>query len=162
MIAMALACDPQLLIADEPTTALDVTIQAQILELMRKLREETNAAIVLITHDLGVVAEVCDDVVVMYAGQVVEEAPVGELFRFPQHPYTVGLLGSLPRFDDRRAELAAIEGSVPDMSAPPAGCRFRARCPFAVDECAAPQELRAVEGGRLTRCWRAPLERLAA
>jgi peptide/nickel transport system ATP-binding protein len=162
MIAMALACDPQLLIADEPTTALDVTIQAQILDLMRRLREETHAAIILITHDLGVVAEVCDEVVVMYAGQVVERAPVQTLFRFPQHPYTVGLLGALPRLDTRRARLAAIEGTVPNMTAPPKGCRFSARCPFAIAKCAELPPLEAVEAGHLTRCWRAPLERLAA
>ena len=162
MIAMALACDPQLLIADEPTTALDVTIQAQILDLMRKLREESGAAIILITHDLGVVAEVCDEVVVMYAGQVVERAPVRELFRFPQHPYTVGLLGALPRLDRRRPRLAAIEGTVPNMMAPPQGCRFAARCPFAIAKCAEMPPLEAVEPGHLTRCWRAPLQRLAA
>ncbi|KAA2235198.1 ABC transporter ATP-binding protein [Salinarimonas soli] len=162
MIAMALACDPGLLIADEPTTALDVTIQAQILELMRGLREETGAAIVLITHDLGVVAEVCDEVVVMYAGQVVERASVGDLFAFPQHPYTVGLLGALPRFDERRDRLSAIEGAVPDMSAPPSGCRFAARCPFRIDRCAELPPLAPVAPGRLSRCWRAPLEALAA
>jgi peptide/nickel transport system ATP-binding protein len=162
MIAMALACDPKVLIADEPTTALDVTIQAQILDLMRKLREESGAAIVLITHDLGVVAEVCDEVVVMYAGQVVERAPVEELFRFPQHPYTVGLLGALPRFDRRRPRLAAIEGSVPNMSAPPQGCRFQARCPFRIAQCAEMPPLADIAGGHLSRCWRAPLERLVA
>jgi peptide/nickel transport system ATP-binding protein len=162
MIAMALACDPQLLIADEPTTALDVTIQAQILDLMRRLREETQAAIMLITHDLGVVAEVCDEVVVMYAGQVVERAPVRELFRFPQHPYTVGLLGALPRLDQRRPRLAAIEGTVPNMTAPPQGCRFSARCPFAIAKCAEMPPLEPIAAGHLTRCWRAPLERLAA
>jgi peptide/nickel transport system ATP-binding protein len=162
MIAMALACDPQVLIADEPTTALDVTIQAQILDLMRKLREETAAAIILITHDLGVVAEVCDEVVVMYAGQVVEHAPVRDLFRFPQHPYTVGLLGALPRLDRRRPRLAAIEGTVPNMTAPPQGCRFAARCPFVIPKCAEMPPLEPVEAGHLTRCWRAPLERLAA
>ena len=162
MIAMALACDPDLLIADEPTTALDVTIQAQILDLMRQLREESGAAIILITHDLGVVAEVCDEVLVMYAGQVVERAPVEELFRFPQHPYTVGLLGALPRLDRRRPRLAAIEGTVPNMTAPPEGCRFSARCPFAIAKCAEMPPLDAVEPGHLTRCWRAPLERLAA
>ena len=162
MIAMALACDPQVLIADEPTTALDVTIQAQILDLMRKLREETAAAIILITHDLGVVAEVCDEVVVMYAGQVVEHAPVRDLFRFPQHPYTVGLLGALPRLDRRRPRLAAIEGTVPNMTAPPQGCRFAARCPFVIPKCAEMPPLIPVEGDRLTRCWRAPLEQLAA
>jgi peptide/nickel transport system ATP-binding protein len=162
MIAMALACDPKLVIADEPTTALDVTIQAQILDLMRRLREDTGAAIVLITHDLGVVAEVCDEVVVMYAGQVVERASVEELFRFPQHPYTVGLLGALPRLDQRRPRLAAIEGSVPNMSAPPAGCRFQARCPFRIPQCAEMPPLADVTGGHLSRCWRAPLERLVA
>jgi len=162
MIAMALACDPKLLIADEPTTALDVTIQAQILDLMRRLREDTGAAIVLITHDLGVVAEVCDEVVVMYAGQVVERASVEELFRFPQHPYTVGLLGALPRLDQRRPRLAAIEGTVPNMSAPPTGCRFQARCPFRIAQCADMPPLADVSGGHLSRCWRAPLERLVA
>ncbi|WP_372426449.1 ABC transporter ATP-binding protein [Salinarimonas chemoclinalis] len=162
MIAMALACAPRLLIADEPTTALDVTIQAQILDLMRALREETGTAVVLITHDLGVVAEVCDDVAVMYAGQVVERAPVEELFRFPQHPYTVGLMGSLPRFDRARGRLAAIEGAVPDMSRPPAGCRFAARCPFRIERCATMPDLVDIGGGRATRCWRAPLEELAA
>jgi peptide/nickel transport system ATP-binding protein len=162
MIAMAMACDPQLLIADEPTTALDVTIQAQILDLMRKLREETGAAVILISHDLGVVAEVCDEVVVMYAGQVVERAPVRELFRFPQHPYTVGLLGALPRLDRRRPRLVAIEGTVPNMMAPPSGCRFAARCPFVIDKCAEMPPLEAVATDHLTRCWRAPLQRLAA
>jgi peptide/nickel transport system ATP-binding protein len=162
MIAMALACDPDLLIADEPTTALDVTIQAQILELMRRLREESRAAIILITHDLGVVAEVCDEVVVMYAGQVVERAGVAELFRFPQHPYTVGLLGALPRLDRRRLRLAAIEGAVPNMTAPPQGCRFQARCPFRIPKCAEMPALAPVGGGHLARCWRAPLERLVA
>jgi peptide/nickel transport system ATP-binding protein len=162
MIAMALACDPRLLMADEPTTALDVTIQAQILDLMRGLREESGAAIVLITHDLGVVAEVCDEVVVMYAGQVVERAPVRELFRFPQHPYTVGLLGALPRLEQRRARLAAIEGTVPNMTAPPKGCRFQARCPFRIDRCAELPPLAPVEAGHLARCWRAPLQRLVA
>ena len=162
MIAMALACDPRLLMADEPTTALDVTIQAQILDLMRGLREESGAAIVLITHDLGVVAEVCDEVVVMYAGQVVERAPVGELFRFPQHPYTVGLLGALPRLEQRRARLAAIEGTVPNMTAPPKGCRFQARCPFRIEKCAELPPLVPLEAGHLARCWRAPLQRLVA
>src|SRR5918995_3082970 len=154
MIAMALACDPDLLIADEPTTALDVTIQAQILELMRQLREESGAAVVLITHDLGVVAEVCDEVVVMYAGQVVERAPVRDLFRFPQHPYTVGLLGALPRLDRRRARLAAIEGTVPNLTAPPPGCRFAARCPFVIAKCNEMPPLAEVDGAHLARCWR--------
>ena len=114
MIAMALACDPMLLIADEPTTALDVTLQAQILDLMRELKGASGAAIILITHDLGVVAEVCDEVAVMYAGEIVERATVDELFDSPQHPYTVGLLGSIPRLDRRASHLAAIEGMVPE------------------------------------------------
>ncbi len=162
MIAMALALDPQLLIADEPTTALDVTIQAQILGLMRQLKEESGTAIVLITHDLGVVAEVCDEVVVMYAGQVVERAKVEQLFAFPQHPYTVGLLGSLPRLDARRARLTAIEGAVPNMTREVTGCRFQGRCPFRVERCAEMPPLAAVDGDHLSRCWRAPLERLVA
>ena len=163
MIAMALACDPKLIIADEPTTALDVTIQAQILDLMRDLRAETGAAVILITHDLGVVAEVCDEVLVMYAGQVVERAPVEALFRMPQHPYTVGLMGSIPRLDTRKDKLAAITGSVPDMTARQTGCRFAARCPFAEPRCWAElPPLTEVAPGQLSRCWRAPLERLAA
>ena len=119
MIAMALACDPMLLIADEPTTALDVTLQAQILDLMRELKAASGAAIILITHDLGVVAEVCDEVAVMYAGEIVERAAVDELFEQPQHPYTVGLLGSIPRLDRSASHLATIEGMVPDMTTPP-------------------------------------------
>jgi peptide/nickel transport system ATP-binding protein len=163
MIAIALACDPELLIADEPTTALDVTIQAQILDLMRELKRTSGAAIVLITHDLGVVAEVCDEVAVMYAGEIVERAPADALFEAPEHPYTVGLLASIPRLDARTDELAAIEGVLPDMSAPPAGCRFAARCPFVVAQCTiAPPPVVELGGGRWTRCLRAPLERLVA
>lgn len=163
MIAMALACTPDLLIADEPTTALDVTIQAQILELMRKLKDESDTAIVLITHDLGVVAEMCDDVAVMYAGQVVEQAPCAELFEQPQHPYTVGLLGSLPRLDGSKERLAAVEGSVPDMSRPPQGCRFASRCPFVEEACReAVPALAEIVDGHFSRCRRAPLERLVA
>ncbi len=160
MIAMALACDPELLIADEPTTALDVTIQAQVLELMRDLQQKTGTAIVLITHDLGVVAESCDDVIVMYAGQVVEQCSVEDLFSFPQHPYTVGLLGSLPRLDEKRDQLVAITGTVPDMANLPSGCRFRARCPFSVAKCAEMPELMEVSAGHLSRCWRTPLQDL--
>ena len=160
MIAMALACDPELLIADEPTTALDVTIQAQVLDLMRDLQKETGAAIVLITHDLGVVAESADDVIVMYAGQVVEQCPVDRLLTMPAHPYSVGLLGSLPRLDARRERLVAITGSVPDMTDPPTGCRFRPRCPFSIDACAEPAPLREIADGHFSRCWRAPLETL--
>jgi peptide/nickel transport system ATP-binding protein len=160
MIAMALACEPALLIADEPTTALDVTIQAQILDLLRELKAESGAAIILITHDLGIVAEVCDEVAVMYAGEVVERAPVEALFERPEHPYTVGLLGSLPRLDRQADELAAIQGMVPDMSALPDGCRFAPRCPFADQRChrERPPVVR-LEGNRWSRCFYAPLER---
>jgi peptide/nickel transport system ATP-binding protein len=158
MIAMALACGPDLLIADEPTTALDVTIQAQILDLMRGLRRDTGTAIILITHDLGVVAEMADDVAVMYAGQIVERAPVRDLFARPEHPYTVGLLGSIPRLDEKRDRLPSIEGRVPDMTRPPEGCRFAARCPFVEPACrAAPPPLVEMTPGHLTRCRRAPL-----
>jgi peptide/nickel transport system ATP-binding protein len=163
MIAIALACDPQLLIADEPTTALDVTLQAQILDLMRELKAASGAAIILITHDLGVVAEVCDEVAVMYAGEIVERAPVDELFANPQHPYTVGLLGSIPRLDRRTAHLATIEGMVPNMTNPPPGCRFAARCPFVFDICIqAPPPLAALSPVHASRCIRAPLERLVS
>jgi peptide/nickel transport system ATP-binding protein len=163
MIAMALACDPRLLIADEPTTALDVTLQAQILDLMRELKAASGAAIILITHDLGVVAEVCDEVAVMYAGEIVERAAVDELFASPQHPYTVGLLGSIPRLDRRTAHLATIEGMVPNMANPPAGCRFAARCPFATEPCtAAPPPFVMVSAGHWSRCIKAPLERLVS
>ncbi|MBY0612376.1 MAG: ABC transporter ATP-binding protein [Beijerinckiaceae bacterium] len=163
MIAMALSCDPKLVIADEPTTALDVTIQAQILDLLRRLRDDTGAAIMLITHDLGVVAEVCEDVLVMYAGEVVERASVGTLFRAPQHPYTVGLMGAIPRMAERKPRLATIEGSVPNMRALPAGCRFSPRCPFADAQCRTmPPPIREVEAGHTTRCWKAPLESLVA
>jgi peptide/nickel transport system ATP-binding protein len=163
MIAIALACDPKLLIADEPTTALDVTLQAQILELMRELKAASNAAIILITHDLGVVAEVCDEVAVMYAGEIVERAPVDELFASPQHPYTVGLLGSIPRLDRQIEHLATIEGMVPNMANPPRGCRFAARCPFVGQACVeAPPPLVAVSTAHLSRCIKAPLERLVS
>ena len=161
MIAMALACGPQLLIADEPTTALDVTIQAQILDLMRGLRRDTGTSIILITHDLGVVAEMADDVAVMYAGQIVERASVADLFARPEHPYTVGLLGSIPRLDATRERLPSIEGRVPDMTRPPAGCRFADRCPFVESACrAAPPPLIEVAPGHLSRCRRAPLSQV--
>jgi len=159
MIAMALACEPRLLIADEPTTALDVTIQAQILELMRTLQRETGTAVILITHDLGVVAEVADDVVVMYAGRVVERASVQTLFDMPQHPYTVGLLGSIPRLDADQDRLAAIEGQVPDPLRRPAGCSFADRCPFADAHCRATSPpLQDIGAGHLAACWKAPLD----
>jgi peptide/nickel transport system ATP-binding protein len=158
MIAMALALKPRLLIADEPTTALDVTIQAQILELMRMLRDETGAAIILITHDLGVVAELAQDVAVMYAGRIVEKASVDEVFTEPQHPYTIGLLGSIPRLHRDAERLPAIEGQVPDPLNPPPGCRFAPRCPFATDKCRAEEPpLREVLPGHLARCWYAPI-----
>ena len=159
MIAMGLACEPRLLIADEPTTALDVTIQAQILELMRNLQAETGTAIVLITHDLGVVAEVADEVAVMYAGRIVEQAPVEALFEKPQHPYTVGLLGSIPRLDAQRERLASIEGQVPPPSQRPPGCAFAERCPFADADCRLRQPgLREVGEGHWSACLKAPLD----
>jgi len=159
MIAMALACEPRLLIADEPTTALDVTIQAQILELMRTLQQETGTAIVLITHDLGVVAELADDVAVMYAGRVVEQAAVRTLFDEPQHPYTIGLLGSMPRLHGDAARLTAIEGQVPDPLRRSAGCSFAERCPFADAACrAAVPPLRALGGDHASACRKAPLD----
>jgi peptide/nickel transport system ATP-binding protein len=158
MIAMALSCNPKLLIADEPTTALDVTIQAQILELMRALQDETNTAIILITHDLGVVAEVANQVVVMYAGQVVEQAPVQDLFDRPQHPYTVGLLGSIPQLDEVQDRLASIEGQVPNPLNRPAGCSFAQRCPFAQDNCKLQTpKLAEITPGHWSACLRAPL-----
>ncbi len=136
MIAMALACNPSLLIADEPTTALDVTIQAQILDLLRDLQKKTGMAILLITHDLGVVAENADDVVVMYAGKVVERAPVEQLFENPRHPYTIGLFQSMPSLGSGTDRLSVIEGSVPNPLEFPSGCKFRPRCAYATDECA--------------------------
>jgi oligopeptide/dipeptide ABC transporter ATP-binding protein len=158
MIAMALACNPRLLIADEPTTALDVTIQAQILELMRALREELGTSIILITHDLGVIAELADEVLVMYAGKVVERCSVARLFSSPQHPYTIGLLGSIPRLDREAERLNAIEGMVPDAAALPKGCRFHPRCPFAVDRCRQEEPpLLELAPSHFSACWRAPL-----
>jgi len=158
MIAMALACNPKLLIADEPTTALDVTIQAQILDLMRALRAELGTAIILITHDLGVIAELADDVIVMYAGQVIERCSVERLFAEPQHPYTIGLLGSIPRLHLERERLDAIEGFVPDAAALPSGCRFHPRCPFAVEKCREQlPPLLDVGKHHQAACWLAPL-----
>ena len=158
MIGMALACNPKLLIADEPTTALDVTIQAQILELMRALRAELGTAIILITHDLGVIAELADDVIVMYAGQVIERCTVPRLFAEPQHPYTIGLLGSIPRLHLEQERLSAIEGFVPDAAAMPQGCRFHPRCPFSIEKCRkeAPP-LAEITQHHFVSCWRAPL-----
>jgi peptide/nickel transport system ATP-binding protein/oligopeptide transport system ATP-binding protein len=162
MIAMALACRPQLLIADEPTTALDVTVQAQILDLLRELQAETGMSIILITHDLGVIAEMADEVAVMYAGRVVERATAAELFASPQHPYTLGLLGSIPRLDEDRDRLLAIEGAVPPPFALPRGCRFHPRCPFAIEACTRAQPaLEPVAEGHLAACIRAPVEQAA-
>lgn len=159
MIAMALVCEPRVLIADEPTTALDVTIQAQILELMRTLQQDTGTAIVLITHDLGVVAEVADEVLVMYAGRVVERAPVHALFDMPQHPYTVGLLGAIPRLDLEQTRLVSIEGQVPSPAQPLSGCSFAPRCPFAQPACSNQvPALREVGNAHFSACLRAPLE----
>ncbi len=157
MIAMALSCEPKLLIADEPTTALDVTIQAQILELLAELRGSHGMAVLLITHDLGVVAEVCDRVVVMYAGQVVESGTVHEIFESPAHPYTRALLASLPSVDNPGQRLVSIPGTVPNPTRWPDGCRFRARCSEARDGCERPQGLVDLGAeGRAARCWRTP------
>ena len=163
MIAMALSCAPDLLIADEPTTALDVTVQAQILELLRDLQRERGMAIVMITHDLGVVAEMADEVAVMYAGRVVERASAAAIFDDPQHPYTIGLLGSMPRIDEGRERLLAIEGSVPSPTALPDGCRFHPRCVFAVAACTERDPtLREVTPNHWAACIRAPVEAMAA
>ncbi len=163
MIAMALACAPRLLIADEPTTALDVTVQAQILDLLRELQAGTGMGIILITHDLGVVAEMADEVAVMYAGRVAERGPARAIFEEPQHPYTIGLLGSVPRLDEERDRLLAIAGSVPPPFALPHGCRFHPRCPFSAAPCRAGQPpLRELAPGHRAACVRAPVEELAA
>ena len=159
MIAMALANEPRLLIADEPTTALDVTIQAQILELMHTLQQESGTAILLITHDLGVVAEVADAVAVMYCGRIVEQAPVAALFALPQHPYTVGLLGSIPRLHGEQERLAAIAGQVPPPLPRPTGCSFAERCPFAQARCRSEAPpLFDLGHGHHSACWLAPLD----
>ena len=153
MIAMAMSCEPKLLIADEPTTALDVTIQAQILALMEDIRNRLNTGILLITHDLGVVAETCSRVIVMYAGNIVEEAPVKELFANPQHPYTEGLIASVPRLGKRLHRLPSIPGSVPDLSVMPEGCRFAPRCKYAQDSCKQKlPELQTVAEGHRCAC----------
>ena len=163
MIAMALSCAPDLLIADEPTTALDVTVQAQILDLLRDLQQQTGMAIVLITHDLGVVAEMADEVAVMYAGRVVERAHAAALFDDPQHPYTLGLLGSVPRLEETRDRLLAIEGSVPSATSLPPGCRVHPRCVFGAPACMEAQPpLRHLAAAHEAACIRAPVEALAA
>ncbi|MCK9717621.1 ABC transporter ATP-binding protein [Pseudomonas syringae pv. syringae] len=159
MIAMALANDPALIIADEPTTALDVTIQAQILSLIANLQTETGTAMILITHDLGVVAEVADDVMVMYAGRVVESGPVKTLFDDPQHPYTIGLMGSMPSIGPREGRLATINGRVPTPAEMPGGCRFAGRCPFVIQRCRDERPpLLEFSPGHFAACIRAPLE----
>jgi peptide/nickel transport system ATP-binding protein len=160
MIAMALACRPRLLIADEPTTALDVTVQAQILGLIDELKAETGTAVMLITHDLGVVADHADEVVVMYAGRVAERAPAAALFARPQHPYTIGLLGAAPSLEGGAERLASIEGTVPDLRNPPPGCRFAPRCPFAVARCTTQPPLAEIAPSHHAACWRAPLDTL--
>ncbi|WHY32083.1 ABC transporter ATP-binding protein [Cytobacillus firmus] len=154
MIAMALSCRPQLLIADEPTTALDVTIQAQILKLMKKLKEEYNTSIIMITHDLGVVAEMADRVIVMYAGQIVEQNNVFELFKNPKHPYTQGLLNSTPKIHQLKDQLESIEGNVPTPSNLPKGCKFHPRCPFSMEKCSQQDPpLLQLNSESSVRCW---------
>ncbi len=154
MIAMALACKPELLIADEPTTALDVTIQAQILELIKELQHELGMSVLLITHDLGVVADTCDHVAVMYTGRIVEYADVRTIFNDPKHPYTVGLLNSIPPHDyDVEGDLPVIKGNVPSPAEMPTGCTFAPRCPFASDICKQMPSLETDENGNQVRCW---------
>lgn len=154
MIAMALACQPQILIADEPTTALDVTIQAQILDLIRELNESMGTSVVFITHDLGVVSELCDTVIVMYTGHIVEQALVKELFENPKHPYTRGLLNAIPRITKERNPLETIEGMVPNPNERIEGCSFSPRCPYATDQCRkAEPPMTELPDGRLVRCW---------
>jgi oligopeptide/dipeptide ABC transporter ATP-binding protein len=156
MIAMALSCNPDILIADEPTTALDVTIQAQILELLDRLRADFDSAVILITHDLGVVAEVADEILVMYAGRIVERGLKRQVFYDPQMPYTWGLLGSIPRLDrPKPKKLHSIEGTPPSLINLPQGCKFRPRCPHAFEKCTEEPELanRVADRGHLDRCW---------
>ena len=154
MIAIALACRPRLLIADEPTTALDVTIQAQVLDLIAELRTQLGMSVVLITHNLGVVAAYCDRVAVMYAGQVVECGPTGDVIAAPAHPYTQGLLRSLPRIEDLDRPIQPIDGQVPDLTRPPVGCRFASRCGFVEEGCSVPVEMQSISGGWTARCIR--------
>ena len=155
MIAMAMSCNPQMLIADEPTTALDVTIQAQILELMKKIQQEEGMSILLITHDLGVVAEMCTRVIVMYAGEIVEEAPVEELFNHPAHPYTEGLIAAVTKLGSGVKVLPSIPGSVPDLSMLPKGCRFAPRCKYATERCRNEEpDLFQISANQKCRCWR--------
>lgn len=154
MIAMALSCNPTLLIADEPTTALDVTIQAQILDLMRRLQEQYKMSIMLITHNLGVVSRMCDQVAVMYLGKIVEYTDVRTLFHEPAHPYTVGLMNSIPRLGKRKKRLDSIRGVVPDPRDIPQGCSFRERCPLASEKCTEDPPMVSVGENHSVRCWR--------
>ena len=164
MIAIAFACDPQLLIADEPTTALDVTIQAQIIDLLKDLQKEKNASVILITHDLGVVANIADRIVVMYAGQIVERGPSVEVFHHPRHPYTNALLEAVPRLDlENKQTLASIEGTPPDLIAPPKGCPFCTRCKYCMEICCEQQPpVLDFGGGHEAGCWLYRLETPAA
>ncbi len=164
MIAMAIACEPELLIADEPTTALDVTIQAQVLELLAGLQQSLGLSVLLITHDLGVVAGLCDRVAVMYAGQIVESGPAEDVFGRPAHPYTQGLIRSTPRLDDRMERLVAIEGAPPNLLSPPAGCAFRERCPIADGKCDTQPRMVPIEArpDGTVACWRATTDAWAA
>ena len=154
MIAMVLSVKPELIIADEPTTALDVTIQAQIMELMGKLKEEMGTSIILITHDMGVIADIADDVMVMYGGNVVEQAPVADIFEHPLHPYTQGLLASIPRMDMDVETLAAIEGTVPSLAEMPTGCHFSTRCPYCTEKCRSENPAMVDQGGHKVACWK--------
>ncbi len=155
MIAMAMICEPKLLVADEPTTALDVTVQSQVIELLRTLCERTRMALLFITHDLGVVAETCTRMITMYAGEVVEDAPVDDVLTRPRHPYTSGLLRSLPSLSARRSALPSIPGRVPPPNEMPNGCRFQPRCPYAREKCGAPQPMLTFEASHRARCCRA-------
>jgi oligopeptide/dipeptide ABC transporter ATP-binding protein len=159
MIALALACRPSLVIADEPTTALDVIMQAQVLDLLAQLRRELGLALILISHDLAVLAETCDRLAVMYAGRIVESGPAADVFGAPQHPYTKRLLDSLPQIGGRRGAADPIPGAPPDPADAPEGCTFRPRCPYAADACLAEPPLAAVAPGRLSACHFAPWER---
>lgn len=155
VIAIALACSPKLLIADEPTTALDVTIQAQVLELMRKLKETYNTSMILITHDLGVVAKICDKVAVVYAGEIIETGTLKEIYTDKRHPYTIGLFDSLPDIENDASTLKVIQGSVPDPSDLPDGCKFHPRCPYATEACKTGRvPLTLLEGTHMVRCNR--------
>ena len=155
MIAMALACDPQLLIADEPTTALDVTIQAQILEVLKELKERLKMGIILITHDLGVVSEICDRVIVMYTGKVVEQGLIREILDNPKHPYTEGLIAAIPNINDKKGKLSSIEGMVPQLNEMPKGCSFHPRCPYAMAICKEKRPaITTIENGRKVRCFK--------